>query len=63
MLTWIHYCFCPHLLDAEPIPFSPLVLVNSATTIVIRVMFWLNIAIVNAKLELNSLKLILHLLL
>jgi hypothetical protein len=63
VLTWIHHRFGPHLLDSKPIPFSPLILVNSATTIVLGVMFWLNITIVNAELELNSLKLILHLLL
>ena len=55
MLTWIHYCFCPHLLDAEPIPFPLLIPMDGATTVVLGVMLWLNIAVVNAILQLYSL--------
>jgi hypothetical protein len=53
--TWIHDSFGPHLLNTKSVPFSLLISVNGAIAIVLCVVFWLNVAVVNPVLELESL--------
>jgi hypothetical protein len=53
--TWIHDSFGPHLLNTKSVPFSLLILVNSAVAVILCVVFGLNIAVVNSVLELESL--------
>lgn len=55
MQTWIHDSFGPHLLHTKSVPFSSLILVDSAIAIILCVVFWLNIAVVYSVLELESL--------
>jgi len=55
--------FAYHLLDITPLEFPPLVLVNIAITVPIKLMLWLNIIIIDTIGHLNSLQQILHLLL
>ena len=55
LLTWIHDCFRPHILDMKPIDFHLLVSVNRTATVIIGIMFGLNIAVVDSVSVLQTL--------
>jgi hypothetical protein len=63
VLTRIHDSPRPHLLNPKAAQFSAFVLVNKTATIIVRLVFGFDIAIVDAICLLDTLQEILHLLL
>lgn len=62
-LTWIHNSFRPLILDIQPIDLPPLILMYGTVAVVIRIMLWLNIAIVDTISHLQILQKVEHFLL